>query len=146
MPGGRPSKYRPEYCQELMAHMEKGYSYTTFAGHVGVNPDTLYGWERRFPEFSETKKLAMGRSLMFWEQLGLQGLLLGSKFKAGVWILNMRNRFGWSNRGARDDTVDHAVESTSVAQAMTKEQALSLLNERHELKLAATPLVTTDRQ
>lgn len=132
MPGGRPTKYRHEYCQELIAHMEKGYSYTTFAGHIGVNPDTLYSWERRFSEFSETKKIALSGSLVFWERLGLEGLFMGSRFKATVWIMNMRNRFGWNNggRGAQDGYVDPGIEREPFMQAMTKEKALQLLSER----------------
>ncbi len=53
---GRPTLYRPEYCDRLILHCKKGLSYEAFAGVVDVCVDTLYEWEKVHPKFSEAKK------------------------------------------------------------------------------------------
>lgn len=97
---GRPSSYRPEYCQKLIEHMSKGYSFDSFAAIADVNPDTLYEWAKVHPEFSETKKKAFARSLLFWEQQGISGLWTSKEesFNTALWIFNMKNRHKWTDR------------------------------------------------
>lgn len=101
MPGGRPTKYDPKYCQELIEHMKEGYSYESFAGRLGVARSTLYEWEKHHPEFSDTKKTAIELSLYHWEKVGKEGMFMGGKdnpFQASIWVFNMKNRFGWADR------------------------------------------------
>lgn len=62
------SKYKPEYCQKLIEHMGKGFSYETFGAEVGCGRTTLYDWEKQHPEWKEAKKQAMERAMKFFEQ------------------------------------------------------------------------------
>lgn len=107
------SKYKPEYCEKLIEHMESGYSYQSFAGVVRVNKDTLYEWEKTHPEFSEAKNIGVELGRIFWEKLGIEHILstskprLGSKsINATVWIFNMKNRFGWKGNSDNATTVN----------------------------------------
>lgn len=96
-PVGRPSKYKPEFCEMLIEHMKTGLSFESFAPTVDVASSQLYEWEKKHPEFQEAKKRAFDWSRLFWEQTGIQGLW-GNKlvtFNSTVWIFNMKNRFGW---------------------------------------------------
>lgn len=86
--------YRPEYCEKVIEHMKKGYSYTSFAASVGVSVQTLYEWEKRNPEFSESKKRAMAECEHWWEDRG-HAL---AKDNPNVWIFSMKARFGWSDK------------------------------------------------
>lgn len=105
---GRPSLYKPEYCEKLIKHMRKGLSFESFAGVVDVNIDTLYEWEKVHANFSEAKKIAFAKCRLFWEKKGHQGLypkmIPGEKgvtllpMNSSVWIFNMKNRFGWKDR------------------------------------------------
>ena len=116
MPAGRPTTYKPEFCEMLIEHMSKGFSYQSFAGKLKVNQDTLYNWEKLFPEFSETKKTAQELSRQFWEKQGIDGLwevteydedgkpLKTRKLNSTVWIFNMKNRFAWADRTEVTDT------------------------------------------
>lgn len=70
---GRPSLYRPEYCEALKKHMAKGYSFETFAAEIGTHRDTLYAWCKTLKDFSDARNEAFDLNLRFWEQLGLQG-------------------------------------------------------------------------
>lgn len=108
---GRPSKYRPEFCQMLLDHMgSQGLSYQTFAAKIGVHKDSLFEWEKCFPEWVEAKELAMNLNLMFWERIGIDGALgkiMG--FNATAWIVNMKNRHKWRDKHAIEveGKVDH---------------------------------------
>jgi len=104
---GQPTKYRPEYCEALIAHMKTGLSYTTFCNHCNCCVDTLYEWEKQHPEFSEAKKRAFAAGQEFWELAGINGIFAedkGPKLNASAWIFNMKNRFKWTDR--QDVTTD----------------------------------------
>jgi len=61
------SKYKPEYCQMLIDHMSKGFSYETFGAEVSCGRTTLYDWELVHPEWKAAKKEAMERAQKFFE-------------------------------------------------------------------------------
>lgn len=109
---GRPSLYKVEYCEMLVAHMKKGKSFDTFGIEIGVHPDTVDDWaglevveingtkvERpRHPEFLRAKKEGFKASLKYWESLGVDLITGKIKGKAAVWIFTMKNRFKWTDR------------------------------------------------
>ena len=110
MAGGRPTKYRKEYCDLLVKHMTLGYSFESFAADCKVNVDTLHEWCKRHPEFSDSKKLGSAASRKYWETIGkggMTGKIPG--FIASIWIFNMKNRFGW-----RDSQEIHNSDSGEV--------------------------------
>ena len=122
-PIGRPSKYKPEYCQMLIDHMGSGLSYESFAAVIKVNRDTIYAWEKEYPDFSDAKKIAWDQNLLFWEKLGVDHVLnetldeenedegvrkrTSKSLNATVWIFNMKNRHKWGDKIAGED--DHKV-------------------------------------
>jgi hypothetical protein len=109
-PVGRPTKYKPEFCEMLIDHMSEGYSFETFAAVVAVNRDTLYAWKDAHPEFSDAVKKAFDQCQWFWEQQGIKGLYSETEYdekgkpttsksiNATLWIFNMKNRFKWRDR------------------------------------------------
>ena len=50
---GRPSEYRPEYCDAVLAFMSQGYSLTAFAGSIRMARDTVYEWIKAHREFAD---------------------------------------------------------------------------------------------
>jgi len=106
MPGGRPTKYKPEFCEMLIKHMEQGYSFESFAATIDTHRDTLYAWEKRHPEFSDAKKTGVSKSLLFWERLGVMGATGEiEKFNPTAWIFSLKNKHQW-----RDKTPDEVRE------------------------------------
>jgi len=106
---GRPTNYKPEYCEALIAHMKSGLSFECFGAAIGVSRDNVYEWAKVHPEFSESKELAKAASLLFWEREGVKGLWNekdGPQLNNSVWIFNMKNRHGWK------DKTEHAIETT----------------------------------
>ena len=98
-PVGRPTKYKPEYCEQLVEHMSKGFSYTTFGAVIDVSLECLYEWERVHPEFSEAKKRAFQKCQLHWETEGKKGMWNTSgegqheNLNTTFWIYNMKCRF-----------------------------------------------------
>ena len=92
---GRPTDYKPEFCQMLTDHMSKGYPFETFAGIIRVAKSSIYKWANEFAAFSEAKKLGESLCYMHWMRVG-QGLAHG-KIKGNVtaWIFIMKNICHW---------------------------------------------------
>jgi len=96
MPGGRPTDYKPEYCQMIIEHMKQGRSIKSFGSVVNACENTIHSWKEKNPEFLRSIKVGEQHSFAFWERLGIAGAAGKVKnFNAASWIFNMRNRFGW---------------------------------------------------
>lgn len=65
--GGRPSLYRPEYCQQAVDHMATGASIASFAGEIGVARRTITNWEREYPDFAEAVEIGKAKLAAWWE-------------------------------------------------------------------------------
>jgi hypothetical protein len=96
---GRKTKYIHSYNELLISHMKLGHSYTSFASKIQVHIDTLYEWEKKYPEYSEAKKLGLTLSQSFWEDIGRE-MAINGNFNA--WKFNMKNRFGWRDNPAEE--------------------------------------------
>lgn len=112
---GRPSKYRPKFCQMLIDHMEKGYSFESFGAIIDVNQDTLHTWAKTHQDFSEAKHLAYNKSRLYWERIGIEGLhttvmrkgnmTVTKSLNVRVWELNLKSKFKeWRNVDKADET------------------------------------------
>ena len=102
---GRPTKYKKEYCEMLVAHMAEGYSFETFAAKIDVNRDTLYDWTYEHGAFSDAKKRGEVKSQEWYETVGramMTGKLAGSQ--PSVWIFSMKNKFNWTDKKEVDHT------------------------------------------
>lgn len=102
---GRPPKFKEEYCQGVIDHMAKGFTFETFSATIGTHRDTLYQWIKDYPIFSDAVKQAKEKCQQKWETLGLDHIVhVDSKFESSpklnsaVYIFNMKNRFGWIDR------------------------------------------------
>lgn len=70
-PVGRPSSYRPEYCQKLIEHMRLGHGFHTFGVTLDpmVSHQTLYDWLDAHQEFLEAKSQGEKLSEKTWEEI-----------------------------------------------------------------------------
>ena len=120
-PGGRPTKYLPEYCERIVSFFLAGgpdfarpmvvsdgkvgshiedhplgklpATFESFAHSIGVHVDTLNEWQSVHPEFSEAYKKAKQIQL---DQI-CKGLLSQSYSAAGA-IFMLKNCHGWRDR------------------------------------------------
>jgi hypothetical protein len=95
---GRPSSYKPEYCQMLIDHMASGLSFESFGATIGHYRDITFEWAKKYPDFADAKKRGYDASYLFWDKTGLKGVWGGKEFNAAVYCFNMKNRFGWRDQ------------------------------------------------
>jgi hypothetical protein len=107
-PMGQPSKYRPEYCQDLIAHMEQGRAFQSFGKIVRVSKKTLQNWLKAHPEFEEAKGLGESLSFYWWESKILEAVEEGVKINAAPLIFALKNRFGWRDKSPEEEADDEA--------------------------------------
>ena len=99
MPAGRPTKYKPEMCAQLVDAMAEGFSKEAAAAQIGVAKQRLYDWAEKHEEFRDAIKEGEQRCLNFWEGIGIQGVRGHIEgFNASAWIFNMKNRAHWRDR------------------------------------------------
>lgn len=68
MAAGRPSGYKENYGPLISELMAEGLSLTAAAAEIGFHRDTVYDWEKKYPEFSDNIKLARGKRQLFLER------------------------------------------------------------------------------
>lgn len=122
----RKTKYRQEYCSQVVKLMQEGHSIASTAKTIGVSVSTLRNWEKdtRFPDFQNAMQYARDYYLAYWEDLGLKIAKGELKANPTAWIYNMKCRFGgdW-NENAR--AIDALVNSNNEQQI--DEQLLVLM-------------------
>jgi transposase len=103
MPAGRPTKYKPEFCQMIIDTMSTGASIVTFCSENKIARDTVSEWAKVHPEFSAALKQAQTNCQAWWEHLFRATATGKIKGNLGAQIFWMKNRFAndWKDR------VDH---------------------------------------
>jgi hypothetical protein len=88
--------FKQEYCKELVKHCAQGHSSKTFAAVVECSLDTLYEWEKKYPEFSEAKKLARQKQEILFERLfiGMSFGKIKGNATAAIWLTKVM--CGWT--------------------------------------------------
>lgn len=97
---GRPTGYKPEYCQKLIEHSRSGHSFESFGGVILVSKETLYAWARKYPEFLQARKIARQCAQLELEKIGFKLMKgdYGRDAQATPWIFTMRNIAGWRDQ------------------------------------------------
>lgn len=96
-PGGRPSKYSPAYCNQVIEEMAQGKSLTAFAAEIGVARSTIQEWEKEHPEFSVAVTKGKAKCAAWWEERGRNIAMSGGGPGAATLAI-----FGMKNMGADD--------------------------------------------
>ena len=90
MPAGRPTSYKPEYCDAVIEHMAEGASLTSFDASVGAARSTINEWMEHNEEFSEAVKRGKAVCAAWWEKVGRTQALDG-KGNATLVIFGLKN-------------------------------------------------------
>lgn len=98
---GRPSGYTRDHIPKVLALMAKGASIVEVAAELKVSKNTIYEWRKQHVEFAEAIEQGVELSQAWWEKVARQNVLegkSGKRINGFVWALNMKNRFGWTDR------------------------------------------------
>lgn len=91
-PVGRPSLYKPEYCERVMALGRKGCSPAEIASDLDVDRATLIRWSGEHEEFRTALTRAKIHEQAWWEKAGKAGMV-ADRFNAQVWTKSVSARF-----------------------------------------------------
>lgn len=113
MAGGRPTKYKPEHCEGVIAFMAEGGCATEYAAELGVSKSTLYKWAETHQEFSDALSRAQEVGEAYWLRR-LRTDLMGTKdCNAPLVKLYLANRFGMTDK--TESKVDHTSSDRSMS-------------------------------
>lgn len=123
MSAGRPTKFKPAYCQEVIAVMGEGLSLTAFAGEIGVARSTINEWIDNHPEFSEAVRVAKAKRTLALER----GMLMaesGPAVTARMFALKNADPEEWREK----QHVEHSVTSDLAAVIAARRDKVAKLN------------------
>ncbi len=96
---GRPTLYKPEFCQQAIDMMKEGKSKMQVCAAFSISYQTFLDWlnpsmQNHQPDFLEAVRLGETFSQAWWEGLGQDGTS-GSNpdVNATMYQFNMKNRF-----------------------------------------------------
>jgi hypothetical protein len=91
-PGGRPTKYLPKYCNDVVTYGKQGKSRIWICATLNIVEQTMINWEAKHPEFLESMEVAMAQSQLWWEDAGQKGMTAPG-FNAAIWSRSVSARF-----------------------------------------------------
>jgi hypothetical protein len=108
---GRPTNYKPEYCDRVVELGAKGYSQAMIIAEIGAGSrETIDNWKKRYPEFLDAMTRARDLALAWWERIGLENT--GNRdFNSNLYRVIMMARFGQD--GYREKQVSEPVQGGS---------------------------------
>lgn len=91
---GRPTKYKPEFCDMVIEMGKTGASKHEMALELDIAMSTFTLWQDQIEEFSASVKKAVEFSQGWWEKNGRIATFGGHNgFNPTTYIFNMKNRF-----------------------------------------------------
>lgn len=95
-PVGRPTLYKPEYCEEVIALGKIGKSVEAIGAILGVGTKTLYNWRDQHEDFLHALDMAKEFELQWWEDIAQTHMIENKesdKINASIWSRSMAARF-----------------------------------------------------
>lgn len=89
---GRPTKYRKEMCEQVVAWGRDGKSKTWIAAELGIDRRTIDRWEVDHPDFCLALARAKALEQQWWEDAGQTGMKMQG-FGQSIWSRSMAARF-----------------------------------------------------
>ena len=120
--GGRPTKYRKEFCETAIECGKQGMGKAEIAAELGICRDTIRIWAKENKEFSASIKRAYLEALAWWERKGREATFgQVHNFQSTSYIFQMKNRF-------RDEWRDsHEVKNTSRTELVISQETQDLI-------------------
>jgi hypothetical protein len=100
---GRPTSYKPEYCDSVIECMAQGFSLTAFAGSILVARSSINNWMAEHPEFLEATKVGQAARTFKLEK-GLYAAKSGPEATAHIFGLKNADPDGWRERVQNEHT------------------------------------------
>ena len=96
---GRPSGYKPEFCDIAVEFLKDGYSVTALAGHLHCARSSVFKWAEENEAFSDALKTGQALAALWWENK-LREVASTGVGSASAAIFGVKNR-------SRDEWKEH---------------------------------------
>jgi hypothetical protein len=124
MKTGRPTIYKPEYCDLMIEMLSEGASFTEFRAAVGgVSRQTLSNWREQNPEFLDAYSRAEAIGQAYWEKRLRTEIMFDNKANAALVKLYFANRFNWHDKQATDHTSSDGSMKPSVIEIVAPNES-----------------------
>ena len=93
---GRPTKYDPAYCDQIIELGRQGKSRAQMVALTGIPYSSFQAWEAAHPDFQAAMAEAMRLAQAYWEDLAENHMIEvpgGPKLNTGLWVRSMSARF-----------------------------------------------------
>ena len=94
---GAPSQYNPNLCEKVIPLLKEGASIEEIGLELNIGYSTIYEYMEKFPDFAEAIKKGREFSKGWWLREGRKSLR-DKDFSPTLWYMNMKNRFGWTDK------------------------------------------------
>jgi hypothetical protein len=111
---GRPTDYRPEYCEAVIDFMAQGYSLTAFAGSIRQSKDAIYDWIKCHSEFSHAVTRARAARVQALEAKLLRSRK-GAETSAAIFALRNADPTEW--RDVKHTEHSHKLDAATLSDA-----------------------------
>jgi transposase len=95
-PVGRPTKYDPAFCEQVVELGRIGKSIEQIAANLGVSTRVLFDWRDKHENFLHALEYAKELELDWWETVGQTHMIENKesdKLNASIWSRSMAARF-----------------------------------------------------
>ena len=134
-PRGRPTKYKPEYCEQIIELGKQGFSYSEIAAELGVDKASLYDWAAAHEDFSTALRAAKTYEQAWFEREARQNMK-NRDFNANLWYRSAASRF-------RDDYTERKeVTGANGGPVKVEAQTIDITNLSPEDLLAFRNIIT----
>ena len=105
--GGRPTDYRPQYCQSVIAWGKLGKSKAWICAELDIVDNTMRNWSEAHPEFLQAMELSQKKAQQLWEDIGFDGMQSKS-IDASIYSRSMAARFpnDWREKSENTSTIN----------------------------------------
>ena len=107
----RPTKYRKEMCEQIIALGSEGLSKLEIAKELGITTMTMFRWEKQYPAFKQAVAESVEASQAFWEGY-IRRAAMGGEADVNTRLLEMymRNRFDdWNTAKKEEKTINENI-------------------------------------
>jgi transposase len=124
---GRKTKYKPEYCDEMIQAAREGKSAVAWITGIGISFSCLYNWQETHPDFKRAVEEAKAVYESWYERFiveGASGRIKDFNATAAIWL--GKNKCKWRDQKDKAAGVSVSVSvdySSELSKLMDSEKA-----------------------
>jgi Helix-turn-helix domain len=85
-------KYYPDMCKTAIEFLAKGKSYAALAGQLEIAEQTVYAWQKKYPDFDRACQVGKAKGQAYWEQVSDDNMY-NKEFCSTRYIFKMKSQY-----------------------------------------------------